>query len=55
MEEKTLQLELTIEEVNHILDALGNQPFKSVFQLINKIQNQAAKQLNGQDNPLPMQ
>lgn len=36
---------VTIDEANQILDALGNQPFKSVFALIGKIQSQAASQL----------
>jgi hypothetical protein len=40
-----IKLELEINEVNQILDALGDQPFKSVFQLVNKIQQQAATQL----------
>ena len=45
---KEIKLTLTIEETNQILDALGDQPFKSVFNLIGKIQNQAALQI--QDN-----
>lgn len=48
---KEIKLTLTIEEANQILDALGNQPFKTVFGLINKIQTQAAAQLN--ENGLP--
>ena len=43
---KEIKLVLTVEETNQILDALGNQPFKSVYGLIGKIQNQAASQLN---------
>lgn len=45
-----IKLELEVEEVNQILEALGDRPFKSVFQLINKIQRQAATQLS-EDNP----
>ena len=44
-----LQFTLTIEETNQVLDALGDQPFDSVFTLINKIQNQAAEQLQQQN------
>ncbi len=43
---KEIKLVITVEEANQILDALGNLPFKSVFGLIGKIQNQAAAQLN---------
>ncbi|MCB0614921.1 MAG: hypothetical protein H6573_23880 [Lewinellaceae bacterium] len=52
---KEIKLTLTIEETNQILDALGNQPFKTVFALINKIQSQAAAQLqeNGQAAAAP--
>ena len=40
-----LNLTLTLEEVNILLDALGDQSFKQVHQLINKIQTQATGQL----------
>ncbi len=43
---KSIKLEVTIDEANQILDALGNLSFKSVFALIGKIQNQASQQLN---------
>ena len=49
MDKQELTLTFTIEETNKILDALGNLPFKSVFNLINKIQSQASAQLNGQE------
>lgn len=45
MEENTLELNLTIEEVNKIMGALGQQPYIQVCQLINKIQQQVGKQL----------
>ena len=41
-----LQLKLTLDEVNQILDALGEQPFKQVYGLIAKLQRQAEDQLN---------
>jgi|GEM_PF-1287446 len=45
-----LSLELTIDEANLILEALGNMPFNKVYGLIGKIQQQASAQLgsNGQ-------
>lgn len=41
-----IQLELNLNEVNQILEALGHQPYKDVFQLVIKIQQQAGSQLN---------
>jgi hypothetical protein len=43
---REITLTLTVEETNLVLDALGNQPFKEVYGLIGKIQNQAAAQLS---------
>lgn len=43
---KELTFKLTIEEANLILEGLGTLPFKTVFALIGKIQQQAAEQLN---------
>ena len=43
---KNLQLELTLEETNLILESLGQLPFVKVHQLITKIQQQAQGQLN---------
>ena len=40
-----IQLNLTITDVNLILDALGERSYKDVFQLIGKIQQQANAQL----------
>ncbi|MEB3168099.1 MAG: hypothetical protein ACKN89_02710 [Cyanobium sp.] len=45
MSEPTIHLDLTIEEVNLILDALGEQPFKTVFTLVSRLQSQARSQL----------
>jgi hypothetical protein len=44
-----VQLELTLAEVNQILDALGDKPYKQVYQLIIKIQQQAENQLQKND------
>lgn len=44
-DQPTLHLELSIEDVNLILEALGEQPFKSVYGLVSRLQNQARTQL----------
>jgi hypothetical protein len=40
-----IQLQVTLPEVNQILDALGEKSYKQVYQLIIKIQQQAEAQL----------
>ena len=40
-----LQLSLEFEEVNKVLQALSKEPYVEVFQLIQKIQEQAQPQL----------
>jgi hypothetical protein len=49
---KTVNLQLSIEEANLILEALGNLPFSRVYALVAKIQEQASQQLghDGQQN-----
>lgn len=42
---KEINLQLTIEEANLVLEALGNLPFVRVYALIGKIQEQAGQQL----------
>lgn len=44
---KNIQLELTIDETNLILEALGALPFARVYNLIGKIQECARKQIDG--------
>lgn len=46
MNDQNITLDITIDEANKILQALGTQPFQEVFQLVEKIQQQAASQLN---------
>lgn len=46
-DQTTLHLELSIEDVNLILEALGDQPFKSVYGLVSRLQSQARGQLQG--------
>ena len=43
--QKDINLQFTPEEVNTILEGLGNLPFVKVYQLISKIQEQAGGQL----------
>lgn len=40
-----MKLDLTIEEVNMILQALGNAPYVQVFELVKKIREQAEPQI----------
>lgn len=47
---KNLNLNLTIEEINLILEALGSQPYSKVFPLVSKIHLQASEQINTGDN-----
>lgn len=41
---------LTLDEINLILTALGNAPYAQVFEVVTKIQEQAKAQL--QQNPV---
>jgi hypothetical protein len=41
----TIQLNLSVEEINTVLEALGQLPYSRVYQLIGNIQQQAQKQL----------
>lgn len=40
-----MNLNLTIAEINMILQALGNAPYVQVFELVQKIQQQAKAQM----------
>ena len=40
-----MTLDLTVNEINIILQALGNAPYASVFELIEKIRTQAQAQV----------
>jgi hypothetical protein len=50
---ETLKLELALAEINQLLEALGDRPYKEVFQLITKIQRQAEAQLQADDQRPP--
>lgn len=41
-----MKLDLTIAEVNAIMQALGNMPYAQVFELVQKIREQAQVQIN---------
>lgn len=41
-----MKLDLTIQEINMILQALGNAPYAQVFELVQKIREQAQAQVN---------
>ena len=46
-----INLQVTIDEANVILEGLGQLPFAKVFALVAKLQEQAAQQLK-QDEPI---
>lgn len=48
---KEISLQLTIDEANLILEALGNLPFVKVYALIGKIRQQAGRQLSPEAPP----
>ncbi|MBT9314056.1 hypothetical protein [Leptothoe spongobia] len=44
-----ISINITIEEVNLILETLGQRPYVEVFQLINKIKAQAEAQVQANE------
>jgi hypothetical protein len=44
MQKNNIQLQLTFDEINTVLKALGNLPFNEVYDLIGKIHDQANSQ-----------
>tara|TARA_R110002074_G_scaffold4875_2_gene23847 strand:- start:4407 stop:4601 length:195 start_codon:yes stop_codon:yes gene_type:complete len=50
MNEDTLDFKLTIEEVNLVLQGLGELPAKLSINIINSIQTQAASQMQPQSD-----
>ena len=48
-----IKLELTVEEVNGILQSLGNMPYAQVVALVEKIREQATPQVQAQATPEP--
>jgi hypothetical protein len=49
MNNDTIHLDLSIDEINLILEGLGELPFRRVFQLIGRIQGAARAQLQEAD------
>jgi hypothetical protein len=47
----TITLTLSIQEANLVLQALGNAPYATVFELIEKIKAQAQGQVQPQEEP----
>ena len=47
---KELKFNVTTDEANLILSGLGKLPFENVYDLINKLQNQAKNQLQVPEN-----
>lgn len=45
-----IQINLTLPEVNQILEALGQKPYAEVYQLVGKIQQQAEAQIGFREN-----
>ena len=49
MSNETIHLDLSLDEVNLILEGLGELPFRRVFQLIGRIQGAARSQIQEAD------
>lgn len=47
----TIQLSLTLEETNTVLEALGQMPYARVYLLIARIQQQATAHLQEDQHP----
>jgi hypothetical protein len=48
-----LNIKLTVDEVNLIMESLGHLPYLRVFELISNIQNQAREQLGSAQQAAP--
>lgn len=46
MDQENINLHLTAEEINLLLEGLGNMPFVKVYALIARIQQQASVQIS---------
>jgi len=44
-----MKLDLSIQEVNIILASLGRMPYEAVFELVEKIRNQAKEQVQSKE------
>ena len=52
---KEIKLSLSLDDINKILNVLGDQPYTTVFKVINSIQTQAQAQLQENQNGQPNQ
>ncbi len=50
-ETNNISLSLNVDEVNLLLKALGDRPFREVYELIGKINDQAYEQMSKEDIP----
>ncbi len=48
MAQQEITLKLSPDEINIVLEGIGNLPFVKVYNLIGKIQSQAASQLSAE-------
>ena len=48
---REIDLRISVDEVNLILEALGDLPFVKVYTLIGKIQQQANQQISAAERP----
>jgi hypothetical protein len=48
-----MKLDLSLQEVNTVLTGLGRLPYEAVFELVEKVKNQATPQLNQPSSPTP--
>ena len=51
MDQENINLQLSAEEINLLLEGLGNMPFVKVYTLIAKIQQQASVQISKDTGP----
>lgn len=47
MDDCIIKLDLTLAEVNYILESLADRPYREVFELIGKVRAQAEPQAKG--------
>lgn len=52
LEKQMIKLELTLEEVNGVLNALGKMPYEMSFALIEKIKQQGIPQVQTNGTPV---
>lgn len=48
-----MKFELTLQDINTVLQALGAAPYAQVFELVTKIRNQAQEQIPQEQDASP--